>query len=121
MRRRVTDFAARLGAGTGIQKPQPAARLPVPAHADSCLQKGGRLQTWRQHRTLSQLDDRLVRNLPSEGLHLLLLSEVFLEEDGLAGIGRERARRGQHHTARAIVHLDPATEQTNIVSHVTSL
>ena len=106
MRRRVTDFA--MEPGVGILE-------------DGCLQKGGKRWTRRLHQAFRDLDDGLVGNLPAEGFHLLPLSEVFLEEDGLAGIGRERTRRGQQHAPRAIVHLDPAAEQTGILSHVTSL
>jgi hypothetical protein len=45
---------------------------------------------------------------------LLLLStllEMFFEEDGTAGIGGKRARRGQKDIAGAVLHLDPTPEK----------
>lgn len=72
-------------------------------------------------RAFRQLDDGLVRNLPAERRYLLLLAEVFLEEDGFARIGCQRARRRKQHASRAVIHLDPSAEKTRILSHVTSL
>lgn len=64
-----------------------------------------------------QTHNKLIRNFPAEVSLLSVLHQALLQENGTPGISDKNARCGQQDVAGAVMHLDPAPQETGIAGH----
>ena len=76
---------------------------------------------WRGRERFVHRKDARIGNFPAERFRFALMLGVFLEKNGLAGIGGQLACGREQNVAGAVLNFDALAEELGILRHASSV